>query len=269
MSETLVNATVGDIVANDFRAAGVLERFGIDFCCGGRRPSSGVPSAAADPEAVVRELEALPAGEHADDDAVNWPVDRLIDHIESVHHNYVRAALPRIVVHLRRLVEVHGLRHSELALVAAAFDRLKSELRQHIVKEEQVLFPYMRDLAEHAGQLCGGLMSPFGSVENPIRMMEREHRDAGDEMRMIRDLTRGYTTPADGCTTFAVCMAELREFERDSQDNGYLLNEIARRYENGDGADVAAVDNMPQRIAALTGVIRRAVKRGPHVSLEI
>lgn len=227
MSETLVNATVGDIVANDFRAAGVLERFGIDFCCGGRRPLvEACRSAAADPEAVVRELEALPAGEHADDDAVNWPVDRLIDHIESVHHNYVRAALPRIVVHLRRLVEVHGLRHSELSLVAAAFDRLKSELRQHIVKEEQMLFPYVRDLAEHAGQLCGGLMSPFGSVENPIRMMEREHRNAGDEMRMIRDLTRGYTTPPDGCTTFAVCMAELREFECDLQRHVHLENNV-------------------------------------------
>lgn len=227
MSELLVDNTVGDIVASDFRTAGVFERFGIDFCCGGRESlTDACRAAAADPEAVVRELEALPAGEREDDDAADWPLDRLIDHIQSVHHAYVREALPRITGYLRRLVEVHGVRHSELALVAAAFDRLNSDLGQHLRKEEQVLFPYVRDLAEQAGQLCGGLVSPFGSVENPIRMMEREHRDAGDELHMIRKLTRHYTAPDDGCTTYAVCMAELREFERDLHRHIHLENNV-------------------------------------------
>jgi regulator of cell morphogenesis and NO signaling len=190
MNDLLENATVGAIVASDFRAAGVFERFGIDFCCGGRRSlTDACRTATADPDAVARELEALPAGERRDDDAANGPLDRLIEHIESVHHSYVREALPRISGYLRKLVEVHGARHSELALTAAAFDRLNGELKQHLVKEEQVLFPYVRDLVEQAEQLCGGLVSPFGSVENPIRMMEREHRDAGDELRLIRELT--------------------------------------------------------------------------------
>jgi regulator of cell morphogenesis and NO signaling len=81
-------------------------------------------------------------------------------------------------------------------------------------------------LAQHAEQLCGGLVSPFGTVENPIRMMEREHREAGDELHMIRKLTRNYAAPEDGCTTYAVCMAELREFERDLHRHVHLENNV-------------------------------------------
>ena len=227
MSEPLVSATVGDIVAADFRTAGVFERFGIDFCCGGRRSlAEACRSAAADPEAVVRALEALPSVEPRSGEAAAWPIDRLIDHIEAAHHTYVRAALPRIAGYLRKLVEVHGVRHSELALAAAAFDRMRGDLEQHLVKEEQVLFPYLRDLADHALQPCGVLACPFGTVENPIRMMEREHRVAGDELRMVRELTRDYTAPVDGCATYAVCMAELLEFERDLHRHIHLENNV-------------------------------------------
>jgi regulator of cell morphogenesis and NO signaling len=238
MSEALDNVTVGDIVAGDFRTAGVFERFGIDFCCGGRRSLvDACRTVCADPEEVIRALDALPAGQAGDDDAANWPLDRLVDHIESTHHVYVRAALPRIAGFIAKLVEVHGARHPELRVIGAAFRRLADDLIQHLLKEEQILFPYVRDLAEHAEELCGGLVSPFGTVENPIRMMEREHRDAGDELRTIRELTRGYTAPADGCTTYAVCMAELHEFERDLHRHIHLENNIlfpkAIAFENG------------------------------------
>ena len=54
-----------------------------------------------------------------------------------------------------------------------------------------MLFPYVRDLAGQV-ETCGRTKSPFGTVENPIRMMEREHAEAGDAMRIIRELTKGY-----------------------------------------------------------------------------
>ena len=226
MNDAFANGTVGDIVATDFRAARVFERFGIDFCCGGRQSlAEACRAAAVDPQSVVRELEALPPLENEDDDASSWPLDRLIDHIERTHHVYVRAALPRIREHLRRLVEVHGTRHSELSLVAERFDRLNHDLTRHLLKEEQVLFPYVRELVVHA-ESDDRLVSPFGTIENPIQMMEREHSSAGDDLGTIRKLTHGYATPSDGCATYSVCMAELQEFEQDLHRHVHLENNI-------------------------------------------
>lgn len=241
MKERLESATVGDIVAGDFRAAGVFEQFGIDFCCGGRRSvADACRAASADPAALIRALEALPP-RGADDDVTRWPLDRLIDHIIARHHAYVRSAMPAIARHLEKLQEAHGARHPELARIAAAFERVSVDLEQHLLKEEQVVFPYIRDLVDHAWQPCGVLLSPFGTVENPIRMLEREHREAADELRIIRELTAGYATPEDGCTTYTVCMAELDQFERDLHRHVHLENNVlfprAAALENGSWND--------------------------------
>ena len=93
MIERAMNATVGEIVASDFRAASVFERFGIDFCCGGRRSlEDACRSVEADPAAVIRALDTLPSSTVETDDVTRWPLTRLIEHIESTHHAYVRSA---------------------------------------------------------------------------------------------------------------------------------------------------------------------------------
>ena len=228
MNERFDSATVGEIVATDFRTAAVFEGFGIDFCCGGKRSlADACEHASVDPAAVVEALRAMTAsGSSAGEDATGWLIARLIDHIVDTHHAYVRGALPRIAQHLDKLVSAHGERHPELARVAAAFAGVSDELTQHMMKEERILFPYVRDLAEQESRPCGGTMSPFGSVENPIRMMEREHRDTADGLAGIRDLTRDYTTPEDGCRTYDVTMQELAEFERDLHRHVHLENNV-------------------------------------------
>jgi regulator of cell morphogenesis and NO signaling len=226
MTGGLLSATVGELVASDARTADVFERHGIDFCCGGRQTlGEACRRAAADPQAVVRDLDALPADEAPDEDASAWPLDRLIDHIVSVHHTYVREAMPRLDGWIAKLATVHGTRHPELRSVAGAFRRLRAELEQHMMKEEQILFPYVRELTRLSG-LVSPRMSPFGTVENPIRMMEREHRDAGDELSSIREMTCGFRAPSDGCTTYNVCMAELAAFERDLHRHIHLENNV-------------------------------------------
>ena len=226
MKTSLTHTTIGAIVADDFRTAAVFERFGIDFCCGGGRSfDEACLEAAAEPAEVQRALDALPPQRERSDDPAQLPLDRLIDHIVSRHHAYIRSALPLIGGYLQKLVGVHGVRHPELARVAAHFERLAGELTLHMIKEEQVLFPYVRELAATA--VSGRhTPSPFGSVENPIRMMRREHRDAADEMATIRFLTDGYLPPADGCTTYAVCLAELERFDQDLHRHVHLENNV-------------------------------------------
>jgi regulator of cell morphogenesis and NO signaling len=224
MSESFDRATVGEIVGHDFRAAAVFEQYGVDFCCGGRRSLvEACRAAAVDPATVERALQALPPSEASADDVTQWPIERLIVHIVTTHHAYIRSVLPLMGRYLAKLVEVHGPRHPELSRIAVTFDQMGNELLQHLMKEERVLFPYLRELATATH---GAPASPFGTVENPIRMMEREHRDAGDEMRLIRELTNGYTAPPDGCTTYRMCFAELAQFERDLHRHVHLENNL-------------------------------------------
>jgi regulator of cell morphogenesis and NO signaling len=225
MSESFASATVGEIVATDSRAAAVFEQFGIDFCCGGRRTvAEACRTAATDPGTVERALQALPpvAGPH--DDVARWPLDSLMDYIVGTHHTYVRTALPAIARYLTKLVEVHGVRHPELGDVETSFERLSGDLLQHMMKEEQVLFPYIRQLTSITNRRP--LPCPFGTIEDPIGLMEQEHQAAGDELRRIRELTNGYVPPVDACATYTVCLAELERFERDLHRLVHLENNV-------------------------------------------
>lgn len=241
MNERLATISIGEIVAGDTRAAAIFDELGIDFCCGGRRTlQDACRAAGVEPEEVARTLEALPAANDGETEVTRWPIGRLIDYIVSTHHVYVRSALPLIGRHLEKLVEAHASRHPELVRVSACFDRVACDLEQHLLKEEHVLFPYVRELAATVGA-DRHVPSPFGSVENPIRMMEREHREAGDAMRTIRELTNGFATPDDGCATYALCMAELQRFERDLHEHVHLENNVlfprAFALESGDPED--------------------------------
>lgn len=222
MNESFEQRRVGDIVAGDWRAAAIFEQFGIDFCCGGQRSvGDACRSAGIDAAAVARAFEEHSSAE-ADDDVLQWPVDRLTDHIVLAHHGYVRSAVPRLAAYLAKLAEVHRA-HPELRAVAAEFDMLSRDLLQHMLKEEHILFPYIRDLAGE-GRPAGA--TPFGTVQHPIQMMEREHEEAGDRLRAIRKLTNDYTAPADGCATYRVCFEEMAHFERDLHRHVHLENNV-------------------------------------------
>jgi regulator of cell morphogenesis and NO signaling len=225
MNASLETATVGEIVAGDFRAADVLDRFGIDYCCGGRCfLADACRAAGVDVGDVERELNTLSALVAADPDVTDWAPGRLVEPIVATHHAYVRSALPTIERYLAKLVAAHGERHPELARVRTTFGEMGRELSEHMLKEERVLFPYISELAASRGQRP--VASPFGTVRNPIRMMEREHIEAGDHLHLLRELTGGYRVPGDGCATYSVTMSELRQFERDLHRHIHLENNV-------------------------------------------
>lgn len=222
MHQTLDTRAVGHIVAEDWRTAAVFERFGIDFCCGGRQTVAEACRSAGVEVAQVEQALAAIDDDAEGDEVAQWPITRLVAHIEQTHHAYVREALPRISGYLAKLERVHGARHPELAVIASTVEALARELLQHMTKEERILFPYIRELATQ--QRREG--SPFGTVENPIRMMEREHAEAGALIREIRVLTDDYAAPPDGCVTYRVCFQELAQFERDLHRHVHLENNI-------------------------------------------
>jgi regulator of cell morphogenesis and NO signaling len=219
---------IGDIVAADYRAAAVFERFGLDFCCAGRRTLDDVcRERSVDALALLSALDGLARTADAPEpEQAPWPLDELIDHIVSRHHGYVRGAIPTIAAHTAKVAAVHGARRPELVQVARVFTEVAEGMRSHMAKEEEILFPYIRLLveAERSGRRIRP--SPFGTIHNPIRMMETEHEHAGDEMRLIRELTDGYAPPELACSTYRVSFAELEEFERDLHRHVHLENNV-------------------------------------------
>ena len=222
------STTVGEIVAADYRAAAIFERFGLDFCCGGKRTlEEACRARRLEPAAIAAELSTLGTTAASDDvpDA-SWPVDELARHIVRRHHAYIRRQSPTIATHLARLAGVHGGRHPELLQIADHFGNLIGELRMHMMKEEEILFPYVRSLAMAAEQGLEPPSNMFGTVRNPIRMMEAEHQSAGDELAAIRELSGVYAVPADGCATYQVCYQELAAFDADLRQHIHLENNI-------------------------------------------
>lgn len=219
--------TVGEIVTADFRTAAVFHEFGIDFCCGG-----GVTLREAcqerniDEDAVLTAVERSCAQPGSGPRFEAWDPDTLIVYIVGIHHAYVKRALPSITAHTQKISAVHGGRHPELREVARLAEEVAAEMTSHMAKEERILFPYISALAEAARHGQPAPVAPFGSVDNPIRLMEEEHKSAGDAMARIRALTMGYVAPEDGCTTYTVCLQELEAFELDLHTHVHLENNL-------------------------------------------
>ena len=223
----LLERPLADIVTADSRTAVVFDRFGLDYCCHGHQTlADAVATAGVALDAVLHDIDRLgPAGQT--DAVAEWTeMDDLSRFIVSCHHGFVREHAPVIAAYLNKLVIRHGARHPELTEVRAIFTSLAEEMDAHMMKEENILFPFIELLAVNArkgGRLPDG---PFGTVMNPVRMMEEDHREAGAHLETMRRLTNAYTPPSDGCTTYQLCYKELAGFEADLHRHIHLENSI-------------------------------------------
>lgn len=216
---------VGQIVAERLARAEVMERFGIDYCCGGRTSlARACTEKGIEIAQVLRALEILdsqPAAEESTDDS-SLPAGLLADRIVEAHHTYVRQALPRLNTLLDKVVAAHAEHHPELREMHHVFRSLKAELELHLQKEEQILFPLIKRLEAAA------TLPPIhcGSVDNPILVMEHEHDSAGSALKRLRELSGGFAVPADGCSTYQVLFHELAGFEADLHRHIHRENNI-------------------------------------------
>jgi len=227
MTATL-EMTIRDIVANDFRTAAVFQRHGIDFCCKGDRSiQDACRNGRVTAEQVLKDIAEATATPPTGGARFNsWDLSTLTSYIVGNHHSFVRQAMPVLLTHTKKVAAVHGDRHPELPEVARLFNEVAVEMTSHMAKEEQILFPYIVGLEEASRGMGGRPSAPFGTVRNPIRMMEMEHESAGDAMARIRSLTAGYAIPDGACTTYPVCLQELEAFERDLHEHVHLENNI-------------------------------------------
>ncbi len=219
--------TVREFAVEVPQAVRVFEKLGIDYCCGGGKSlADACASSKLSVDEVLRSLEQDDTLFAASSDWNQASLSDLADHIVAKHHGYVKQELPRLEQLLAKVAGKHGDNHPELRKVKSVFARLSDELTSHMMKEENILFPYVKEL-ERAAKESGRLRPPmFGTVRNPIHMMEIEHDAAGDCLRQLRELSSDYSVPEDGCFSFRTLYQGLAEFEADLHTHIHLENNI-------------------------------------------
>jgi regulator of cell morphogenesis and NO signaling len=216
----LPDRTVGEIVAENPSQARVFQAFGIDFCCqGGRTLREACTLKGIGLESVIEQLEAANAvpTDPENNPALLPPVE-LIQHILDKHHAYLRAELPRIHAMSERVAHVHGGHTPSLVEVFEVFCAMEKELHSHMMKEEQILFPAIQTLS--AG---GAGVMP---LDGPVACMLQEHDEAGGALARMRELTHGFTPPAEACNTYRALFAGLAELEEDLHRHIHLENAV-------------------------------------------
>lgn len=220
--------TIGEMAAKDIRKAQIFKKYGLDFCCGGKKSlKKACAEKGLDVVQVEKELQNTDAAVFSRPVPYqDWDAGFLADYILNTHHTYVRKTLPDILQFARKVAQVHGNYHTELIRVNEFVGLINAELLSHMAKEEQVLFPFIKQLAEaQKTKQNGGSFRP-GNINGPIGVMEMEHELVGGYMENIRELTNGYTIPDDACTTYTLLFKMLSEFEEDLHLHIHLENNI-------------------------------------------
>lgn len=216
---------VGRIVVERPGTARILERWGIDYCCGGKLAlADACQRAGLDAAAVLAELTAC-EGALAAHPARAWaaaPLHELVTHVLDVHHVFLRRELPRLVALARKVAAAHAARHAELLELQSLVGNMADELEIHMQKEERILFPMIRELEAATGPRA----FHCGSIGNPIRVMELEHDDAGRGLSRMRELTAGFVAPADACGSYRALLEGLIALEADLHEHIHEENNL-------------------------------------------
>jgi regulator of cell morphogenesis and NO signaling len=226
MNAVYVHQTVGEIVAQNPGLAGVFESMGIDYCCGGKKSLiETCREKELEPRAVLgrlRESGRRAAQTYAPSDVAGMTVTELVDHIEDTHHAYLRKELPRLGELAIKVASRHAEKDPRLYRVQQTLAGMSIELWQHMQKEEQCLFPMIRQL-ERGTQPS---RVSCATIANPIRQMETEHDDAGAALARLRELTDGFSAPKWACNTYRALLAALAHFERDMHSHVHKENNV-------------------------------------------
>ncbi|MDZ7805558.1 MAG: iron-sulfur cluster repair di-iron protein [Gracilimonas sp.] len=217
--ERLSQKPVGEIVAEDYRTAQVLRSYGLDFCCGGGRTlEKACTSKKIEIDTVISELESLQNTGETEHNYNDWSLDFLADYIVNNHHSFVRKMLPELAFYAEKVSGVHGDRDPELNDIRELVYTLRAEITAHLQKEEEDLFPQIKDLVRE---------NKTGSVKEAIvEALEDEHDSAGEIMAKIEELTNGFNPPSNACSSYRVLFKNLQGFQNDLHKHVHLENNI-------------------------------------------
>ena len=215
--------TVGGVVTQRPALSRLFEKESIDYCCGGKKTLEEVcREKGIDLTTFIATLKEASDGNEEMVDTAAMSLSELADHIEQTHHAYLRSEFPRLDEITEKVASVHGKTDSRLYRVRDTFQALAEELLSHMMKEERILFPMVR-------QLEGSNEAPLfhcGTLATIIGQMEKEHDQAGSALESLRELTDGFTPPEWACNTYRVLLDTLDNLERDLHEHIHKENNV-------------------------------------------
>ncbi|MDZ7679823.1 MAG: iron-sulfur cluster repair di-iron protein [Acidimicrobiales bacterium] len=214
--------TLGELVTRRPALAPLLDQLGLDYCCGGQRTlDAAAQEAGVGLDPLIEQLSTVDEPEAPVEWAELGPGE-LVDHLEATHHAYLDDALPRLEALAVKVAGVHGERHPELGNVERLVHELRADLEPHLRKEEQVLFPMIRELTSAVAPP----QFHCGTLANPISVMLAEHDRAGELLAELRTTAADYVVPDDGCASYQALYAGLDELEADTHLHVHKENNL-------------------------------------------
>lgn len=230
-TEILQNKRVGDIVAENYHAAGVFREFGIDFCCGGGKPLADVcEKHGIKLQSVTEKLaDIYGSTQNSEHNYNDWTPAFLIDYIINTHHTFVRKKTDEISAYALKVARVHGDRHPENVEIFNKFVELSNELIVHLETEENTVFPLIKRIDMNTEEGKSPAEADLKSLQNELDKMVDDHEGAGNVMAEIRELSNDFTPPHDACATYRILYQNLAGFEEDLHKHVHLENNILFR----------------------------------------
>lgn len=225
------NETVGEIAVKFPEVIPVFEGLKIDYCCGGSRKLMDACALAGLKLEDVSSAIEKSAGKIGSALAFNWKnktMTELVDHILAVHHPFTRDQLGRLKILSEKVKTVHGTGHPELSRLDEIIGLMSEEMEGHMAKEEEQVFPYLKDLEKVGGQ-SDKVSNPFGLDplnRHPLKVLMWEHGMTGEEWIEIGGLTNGLTVPSDACQYYRALFDGLKKLENDLHLHVHLENNV-------------------------------------------
>lgn len=225
---SILDKNIGEIVAEDYRTAGIFEKYGIDFCCGGKVAlSAACRQKGIDAASLAAELDTVK--KESPDRTQNydsWELPFLMDYIVNTHHVYLKENDAQIAAYAEKIASVHGAHHVELFEIASIFGKIATDMTTHLQEEEDTFFPAVK--RAYANRKAGRPVDSkdVETIRVSLGKLIHEHEEIGEAVHTIRSLSKEYAIPNDVCNTFVVTYRKLKEFEDDLHKHVHLENNI-------------------------------------------
>ncbi|MTI81890.1 MAG: iron-sulfur cluster repair di-iron protein [Firmicutes bacterium] len=216
---------IGDIVSDFPKASDVFKKYNIDYCCGGNRTLSAVlENSNINENELMKDLnEASKETQELAEKVVDWKtasLSELVDHIINTHHRYLENTLPMLSEITLKVLHAHGINHKEIFRVHKLFNTLKTDLEQHLVVEEKLYFPFIKEYEKTENR------DALNKAVKVIQQLESEHETAGNILKELRDITKHYSLPDDACPTYERTYNTLEDLESDIFRHVHLENNV-------------------------------------------